>query len=64
MNSYKLEGLYSGEIIEEGYPRIDLTLNTSPEEFKSYLKDLSLLISNDKQTILYAPTWKGNSVSK
>ncbi|MEC1862310.1 CDP-glycerol glycerophosphotransferase family protein [Bacillus licheniformis] len=64
LNSYKLEGLYSGEIIEEGYPRIDLTLNTSPEEFKSYLKDLSLLISNDKQTILYAPTWKGNSVSK
>ncbi|MCY7834258.1 CDP-glycerol glycerophosphotransferase family protein, partial [Bacillus spizizenii] len=47
-----------------GYPRIDLTLNTNPEEFKSYLKDLSLLISNDKQTILYAPTWKGNSVSK
>lgn len=29
-HSYKLNGLYKGEIIEEGYPRIDLTLNTDP----------------------------------
>ncbi|MCQ5454261.1 CDP-glycerol glycerophosphotransferase family protein [Bacillus paralicheniformis] len=64
VNSYKLKGLYTGEIIEEGYPRIDLTLNTVPENFKKFLKELDLQIETEKKTILYAPTWKGTSVSK
>ncbi|WP_144554147.1 glycosyltransferase [Bacillus sp. X1(2014)] len=64
LESYKLKGLYHGEIIQEGYPRIDSTYHTDPDVFKSLLAELALRIDPNKQTILYAPTWKGNSVSK
>ncbi|WHY86098.1 CDP-glycerol glycerophosphotransferase family protein [Neobacillus novalis] len=63
-DSYKLDGLYKGTIIEEGYPRIDLTLNTDPEGYKGYLRKLGLRIDDDKKTILYAPTWKGTNTTK
>ncbi|KWW17574.1 CDP-glycerol--glycerophosphate glycerophosphotransferase [Peribacillus simplex] len=62
--SYKLNGLYKGEIIEEGYPRIDLTLNTDPEEYKEYVRTLGLALHDGKETILYAPTWKGTNLAK
>ncbi|MBS4200617.1 CDP-glycerol glycerophosphotransferase family protein [Bacillus sp. FJAT-49732] len=62
--SYKLNGIYSGTIIEEGYPRIDLTLNTDPNEMKQRLRSYGLTTDNQKQHILYAPTWKGTNVSK
>ncbi|MDQ6600369.1 CDP-glycerol glycerophosphotransferase family protein [Bacillus salipaludis] len=63
IDSYKLDGLYSGEIIEEGYPRIDLTYHTDASAFQSQLSRLDLNIDQQKQTILYAPTWKGKNVS-
>ncbi|MGE7879231.1 CDP-glycerol glycerophosphotransferase family protein [Peribacillus muralis] len=62
--SYKLHGLFKGEIIEAGYPRIDMTLNTDPEEYKGYLKTLGLALQDGKQNILYAPTWKGTNLAK
>ncbi|WP_286229700.1 CDP-glycerol glycerophosphotransferase family protein [Neobacillus mesonae] len=64
LDSYKLKGLYRGEIIEEGYPRIDLILHTDSCQFKSYLSKLGLTIESSKKTILYAPTWKGTNVSR
>ncbi|MEH7075093.1 CDP-glycerol glycerophosphotransferase family protein [Neobacillus drentensis] len=64
LDSYKLNGLYNGAIIQEGYPRIDLTYQTVPEEFKAILTQLGLDVDKNKQTILYAPTWKGTNVSK
>lgn len=63
VDSYKLRGLYEGEIIEEGYPRIDLTLNTKRDEYSHYLQSLGIKIDKNKKNILYAPTWKGTSVS-
>ncbi|MCM3585207.1 CDP-glycerol glycerophosphotransferase family protein [Mesobacillus maritimus] len=62
-DSYKLDGLYEGTIIEEGYPRIDLTLKTDPQGFKEKLRDLGLEFKNQTKTLLYAPTWKGKNVS-
>ncbi|MEJ9228739.1 CDP-glycerol glycerophosphotransferase family protein [Peribacillus butanolivorans] len=62
--SYKLNGLYKGKIVEEGYPRIDLTLNTNPKEYKDYLRTLGLKINDGKENILYAPTWKGTNLAK
>ncbi len=64
LNSYKLNGVYNGEIIEEGYPRIDLTFNTDSATFQSYLRGLGVALDKNKKTILYAPTWKGKNVSK
>ncbi|APB35496.1 CDP-glycerol glycerophosphotransferase family protein [Heyndrickxia coagulans] len=64
LDSYKLEGLYDGKIIEEGYPRIDLTFHTNPNTVKKALKDAGLTVDFNKKNLLYAPTWKGKSVSK
>lgn len=64
LHSYKLKGIHNGEIIQEGYPRIDLTYHTKLDSFQSFLTELGLTIDPNKQTILYAPTWKGTSVSK
>ncbi|MGM0902877.1 MAG: CDP-glycerol glycerophosphotransferase family protein [Bacillota bacterium] len=62
-DSYKLKGLYDGTIIEEGYPRIDLTLTTDVKMLTHELRKLGLKMDGAK-TILYAPTWKGTKVSK
>ncbi|MED3792890.1 CDP-glycerol glycerophosphotransferase family protein [Niallia alba] len=63
-DSYKLKGLYKGEIIEEGYPRIDATINMDPDKYNKYLRSLGLQLEDNKENILYAPTWKGSNVSK
>nr|WP_285890743.1 CDP-glycerol glycerophosphotransferase family protein [Mesobacillus maritimus] len=63
-DSYKLQGLYEGTIIEEGYPRIDLTLNTNAKRMRDRLRRLDLVLEEGKETILYAPTWKGTNVAK
>ncbi|SJN16656.1 Teichoic acid biosynthesis protein [Marinilactibacillus psychrotolerans 42ea] len=64
LKSYKLDGLYRGKIIENGYPRIDLTLNTNKSKFINKLLNTGLKIDTNKEIILYAPTWKGTNVSQ
>lgn len=64
LKSYKLDGLFRGKIIEDGYPRIDLTLNTNKLNFISRLLKTGLKIDTNKEIILYAPTWKGTNVSQ
>ncbi|STZ76012.1 putative glycosyl transferase [Bergeriella denitrificans] len=54
---YDITEIYSGKLLESGYPRIDLTLNAS-EEKKDYLRK-ELNIIHGKKIILYAPTWRG-----
>ncbi|OJG16787.1 glycosyl transferase [Enterococcus canintestini] len=62
--SFKLDDIFTGQILEFGYPRIDFTLNTKPEESLKSLINVGLNIDVKKQTVLYCPTWKGNSISK
>src|SRR5690606_42028895 len=52
-DSYKLDGLYKGEIIEEGYPRIDLTLNTDRDTMIDELKQYGVKMNRLKANILY-----------
>ncbi|MDT2679008.1 CDP-glycerol glycerophosphotransferase family protein [Enterococcus gallinarum] len=63
LNSFKLDGLYQGEILEAGYPRIDLMHKTTLESEVKKLKELSLNVNLDKKTVLYCPTWKGKDVN-
>lgn len=63
LEKYKLDGLYEGTIIENGYPRIDFTFQTSRHHVIEDLKQLQLDIDEKKDILLYTPTWKGNSVS-
>ncbi|HCS9119584.1 TPA: CDP-glycerol glycerophosphotransferase family protein [Staphylococcus pseudintermedius] len=60
-HAFKLDGLYSGEILEMGYPRIDLTINTTANEAREYLAEHLNLKKNP--IILYCPTWRGKNVN-
>ncbi|MEL0537487.1 glycosyltransferase [Staphylococcus debuckii] len=61
--AFSLEGLYSGELLEIGYPRIDLTLNADKKKVFKHLKQSGLHMS-DREIILFAPTWRGSDVNK
>ncbi|RYZ79971.1 MAG: teichoic acid biosynthesis protein, partial [Proteobacteria bacterium] len=52
-----LNGVYSGELAESGYPRIDMTMTVSDEAKRASAAALS--IDPSRQTVLYAPTWRG-----
>lgn len=62
--SYKLDGLYSGKMTECGYPRNDLIFNTERDHIIDKLSTHGTIVDEDKQVILYAPTWKGTSFDK
>lgn len=61
MDRYDIKEIYSGKLLEAGYPRIDLTLNASDEQKNKLYKQLGIDIN--KKTILYAPTWRGTSLA-
>lgn len=56
-NSHDISGIYTGLILESGYPRIDLTTSL-PNERKSFIVE-QLKLDIDKNIIFYAPTWRG-----
>ena len=49
---------YNGLVIDEGYPRTDLSYNTPMQEMRNYLHEL-LGVDITKKIVLYAPTWRG-----
>src|SRR5699024_3289670 len=53
---YQLKHVYTGQMAETGYPRIDATINMNFTERKQ-LAD-NLWINLDKPVVLYAPTWR------
>lgn len=63
LKSYKLDGLYDGQILESGYPRIDLSFNVPEEEVYAKLLIAGVKLDFKRQTILYTPTWKGKNLS-
>ena len=69
LEKYKLDGLYTGKIIETGYPRCDLITQTDRYEIINKLSDMGIEIELNKngdykQIILYAPTWKGTDFGR
>lgn len=60
--AFALEGLHNGELLEIGYPRIDLTLNSDKNIIKDRLRQQNVII-NTKKVLLYAPTWRGQDVN-
>ncbi len=63
--SYKLRGIFRGEILEVGYPRIDRQMldATAWAATRERLRQAGLPIG-DRKIILYAPTWKGATFSQ
>lgn len=62
-NSYKLDHIYEGKILETGYPRCDLLFHTDKETFVRKAKYYGVDIDPNKKLILYAPTWRGTKGS-
>lgn len=62
--AYKLRGIYTGKVIETGYPRVDHQfldeqgLATARRRLETAELDL-----RGRRIVLYAPTWKGDSFS-
>lgn len=60
--SYRMNGIYPGKILEGGYPRIDLTLSENPSAIIEELKDCGIVINSKLPITLYMPTWRGDNV--
>lgn len=60
LEKYKLDGLYEGTIIEEGYPRNDRLFHVDKDTVISNMKKYGIEVDSKKEIILYAPTWKGS----
>ncbi len=63
-NSYKLQDLYEGTILEEGFPRNDRFFDQDREEIFQKFQQYGVDVKEDKKIILYAPTWRGEEYSK
>lgn len=59
--AFQLENLFDGQILEDGYPRTDLTLNSSKKEVESEVIKANRKIQLTKEkNLLFAPTYRGN----
>jgi len=60
--SYKLDGIFSGRILETGYPRTDrqLVSGTDREAARAVLRAAGIPVDG-RTLVTYAPTWKGAS---
>lgn len=54
---HDIKEIFTGKLIEAGYPRIDITLSTTEDETKQLRERLG--VSEDEKLIFYAPTWRG-----
>lgn len=59
--AYKLTNVFAGEIITEGYPRIDRQWldDDGKATLRALLADAGISLG-DKRIVLYAPTWRGS----
>lgn len=54
LKSYDIDSIFGGKILDIGYPRVDLMFRANKEQIRQKLG-----IPEDKEVILYAPTWRG-----
>ncbi len=62
--SYRLEHLYGGKIIEEGYPRLDILVRSDRNEVLNRLRSYGVGVDGNKKIILFAPTWRGTTFAQ
>jgi CDP-glycerol glycerophosphotransferase len=57
LDRYNIRNIYTGQLAETGYPRIDSTV-APRSEHSAYLRQ-RLNLDENKPVILFAPTWRG-----
>ena len=62
-SAYRLENIYRGTVIEEGYPRTDRQRLTQEERLATVgrLTAVGVTVLPEDKVVLFAPTWKGAS---
>ena len=58
MEHYDIMNAFKGNVIEEGYPRIDLVANTDRDEMIKRLEEKAGTSLEGKKIVLYAPTFR------
>ena len=63
--AYKLRGIFHGQIIEEGYPRVDHQFFSEKTEqaARNVLESAGFAVGG-RTVVLYAPTWRGSSFNR
>jgi CDP-glycerol glycerophosphotransferase len=63
--AYKLRGIYRGQVIQEGSPRVDRQFLNATEcaDLRRQLVSRGVELNSGEQIVLYAPTWKGSFYS-
>ncbi len=64
-NAYRLRNVYSGQIVTEGYPRIDRQRLSDAAEADVRARLLAAGTAlEDEPIVLFAPTWRGSSFNE
>ncbi len=61
LDAYDLQGLLTGTILTEGYPRNDLVLNTNKSHVINLLENKIGHTLDGKKIVLYAPTFRSSN---
>lgn len=64
LQSYRLDGIFQGKVLEMGQPRCDALFESPKEHVYERLQKMGVKVEKNKKIILYAPTWKGDNFSK
>ncbi|MEX0381186.1 CDP-glycerol glycerophosphotransferase family protein [Leuconostoc sp. MS02] len=63
LNDYHLNGAYTGEILEIGYPRNDVFFNQNNQSLLHQYLIENYNLDENKLTLVYAPTWKSDELT-
>lgn len=58
--SYRLDGIFAGRILELGYPRTDRQ-TLDPDQRARIRDQLGIAADDHRRLVVFAPTWKGTS---
>ena len=61
VGAYKLNDLFEGEILEYGYPRMDITVNNQIDIDKQAILGKNIQLDLAKPILVYMPTWRGGT---
>lgn len=64
METYCMDGIYPGRIVEIGYPRLDTLVNKRRAEYEDRVLRMGVALDRQRKTILYAPTWRESKMGK
>ena len=62
--AYKMHNLFQGEVLEYGYPRMDVTVNSGTAVDKQAILSRSIKLDLAKPNLIYMPTWRGGNTKQ